>query len=185
MNQFQKLCTKICLSCRFDCCNSFGYTPFLAEYDKLRIKKIIKDDNLFDGNDFNTKKKVCPFLNQKEKTCLLHEYRPLDCRLYPYAFWFERGQLELWLDLKCPMSQCLTQNKRFYKNALQMAKKELVYWSEGEIFGFLISRFNIEKFKKQLGKRKKKYYHPSLKTLKNLKADLKNYGRVKEKEFTI
>lgn len=158
MNKFKKLCNFTCLNCKDDCCR--WYAPFLSEYDKNRIIKFVKKNNLFKGNYFNTKNKLCPYYNKKIKQCLIHPVSPLDCRIYPYSFWFERGKVELWLDLKCRATKKLVSNKKFYKEALSYAKKELINWSEGEIFGYLISDFNIEKFQKQLkriGKRKNNF----------------------------
>ena len=88
----------------------------------------------------------------------MHEYRPMDCQIYPYSFWFEFGKLELWLDPKCQLSKHLVNNKAFYKEAMAIAKKELAHWSEGEIYAYLMSEFDINKFKKQVGKKKMKYF---------------------------
>ena len=157
MNEFKKLSNSVCKSCRADCCKEFEV--FLSEYDKMRIMKINKDRDLFDGNSFNTKNNACPFYDDKKKKCTIHNNKPLDCRIYPYSFWFERGRIELWLDLKCDLSKHLTTDKKFYNEAMMIAKNELVYWSEGEIFAYLISGFDIEKFKRQVrGKKKHNYY---------------------------
>jgi Fe-S-cluster containining protein len=156
-NKFAKLCDDICLQCKVDCCKK--WSPFISEFDKRRIRKVNKSENLFNGNLFNTKDKRCPFYNRKNKHCGIHESRPLDCRIYPYSFWFEMGRIDLWLDLKCPISQHLLQTKKFYNAAMKTAKKELVNWSEGEIYGYLMAGFDIEKFKKLItGKRKSSYY---------------------------
>ena len=157
IKKFKKLCDNICLKCTIDCCKK--WSPFLSEYDKKRIRKINKSENLFDGNLFNTKNKRCPFYNKNKKICKIHEYRPLDCRIYPYSFWFEMGRIDLWLDLKCPISKFLIKNKKFYNQAMTYAKKELINWSEGEIMGYLMAGFDIEKFKKLVrGKKRKDYY---------------------------
>lgn len=153
MNKFKKLCNTVCVNCKIDCCKE--YAPFLSEYDKKRIRKINKNENLFNGNYFNTKDKLCPFYDRKVKKCRIETYKPLDCRIYPYSFWFERGRVELWLDLKCPLTKSLVTNKKFYNQALSIAKKELFYWSEGEIFAYLMSGFEIEKFKKQVQRKKR------------------------------
>jgi Fe-S-cluster containining protein len=155
--EFKKLCDDVCQSCRIDCCKK--WSPFISEYDKKRIRKVINNDKLFDGNLFNTKNKRCPFYNRKNKNCGIHEHRPLDCRIYPYSFWFEMGRIDLWLDLKCPISEKLIKNKKFYNQVMKNAKSELVHWSEGEIIGYLMAGFDIEKFKKLIkGKRKNNYY---------------------------
>ncbi|MFA4833227.1 MAG: YkgJ family cysteine cluster protein [Patescibacteria group bacterium] len=156
-NQFKRLCDKICLECKIDCCKK--WTPFFSEYDKKRLRKINKSENLYDGNLLNTKNKRCPFYDRRKKLCLIHNYRPLDCRLYPYSFWFEMGRIDLWLDLKCSLSKSLIKDKKFYRQAMRYAKSELIYWSEGEIFGYLMAGFDIEKFKRLVrGKRKFHYY---------------------------
>lgn len=144
---------KICLKCKIDCCSKFDYAPFLSEYDKSRIKKTAKKKHLFKGNHFNTKNKFCPFYNKKKKTCIIHKNKPLDCKIYPFSFWFEMGKINLWLDPKCPMTKILADNKQLYNQVLLITKKELRNWSEGEIFGYLISDLNIEKFKEQLNKK--------------------------------
>lgn len=139
---------EVCSSCQIDCCRKFDV--FLSEFDKDRIRKINKDPLLFNGNFFNTEDRKCPFYDTVEKKCTIYEYRPLDCRLYPYAIWFERGQLELWTDPKCALSKHLAEDQRHYEECLELAKKELVYWSEGEVFSYLISEFNIQEFKRQV-----------------------------------
>ena len=156
MNSFRKLCNHICLKCKIDCCKQ--YAPFLSEYDKERIRKINKNKNLFEGNYFNTKNKLCPFYDKNIKECKIHNQKPLDCRIYPYSFWFEVGKVELWFDLKCSATKQFVNNKKFYNEALLIAKEELSYWSEGEIFGYLMSGFDIEKFKRQVKNRKKRKF---------------------------
>lgn len=155
---FVRLCNKACLSCQIDCCRK--WRPFASEYDKKRIRKVNKDENLFNGNLFNTQDKRCPFYDQHKKVCQIHNQRPLDCRIYPYSFWFEMGRLDLWLDLKCPIAKLVVGNKELYKETMSLVKKELAQWSEGEIIGYLLAGFEIEKFKKRvLGKEgKKKFY---------------------------
>lgn len=155
-NKFVRLCDKTCKKCKIDCCAK--WIPFFSEFDKKRIRKINQSENLFEGNRFNTKNKKCPFYNKVEKKCGIHDYRPLDCRIYPYSFWFEMGRLDLWLDLKCPLTKSLIKNKNFYNEAMKTAKKELAHWSEGEIFGYLIADFDIEKFKKQVVKKSRNNY---------------------------
>jgi Fe-S-cluster containining protein len=158
MDDFSKLSNKVCSQCREGCCRR--YEVFLSEYDKTRIRKINKENDLFDGNYFNSRGKYCLFYNNKKRICKIHRYRPLDCRIYPYSFWFERGRVELWLDLKCNLSEHLIKNKEFYDQAMKTAKEELANWSEGEIFAYLFSGFDIDKFKKQVkgrSKKKKKY----------------------------
>lgn len=157
MDDFKKLCHVVCKKCKIDCCKKFDV--FFSEYDKNRVRKINKSKNLFDGNSLNTKGKRCLFYNKKDKSCAIHKYRPLDCRIYPYSFWFERGRIELWLDLKCQLSEHLIANKKYYNQVMRIAKKELIHWSEGEIFAYLMSEFDIKKFREQArGKKKKKYY---------------------------
>ena len=68
------------------------------------------------------------------------------------------GRLELWLDLKCPLSKKIISNKSFYSQVLKIAKRELPHWSEGEIFAYLMGDFNIDKFKKQINKNKQEYF---------------------------
>lgn len=155
--KFKKLCDTVCSECKIDCCKK--WSPFLSEYDKRRIRIINKDETLFDGNSFNTKDKLCPFYDPTKKSCAIHDYRPLDCRIYPFSFWFELGRIDLWLDLKCEISKHLIGSKKFYNQAMSYAKSELVHWSEGEIIGYLMAGFNIEKFKKLVkGKKKNNYY---------------------------
>lgn len=155
MGLVDKKFAEVCLSCKIDCCKSFDV--FLSEFDKKRIRKINKDPLLFDGNFFNTKNRRCPFYDSNKKVCTIYEYRPLDCRLYPYAIWFERSRIELWIDPKCPLSKYLPGEEECYKECMEIAKKELVHWSEGEVFSYLISEFNIREFKKQTKKREDNY----------------------------
>jgi len=156
--KFSKLCNEICLSCKIDCCRKWH--PNISEYDKKRIRKINKSKNLFNGNFFNTPNKKCPFYDKNKKVCQIHNYRPLDCRIYPYSFWFEMGRLDLWLDLKCPISKLVIDNKKLYADTMKTVKKELPYWSEGEIYFYLMAGFDIEKFKKQvIGKKRKNNYY--------------------------
>ena len=150
MKNVDKKFKEVCSSCDIDCCK--GFDVFLSEFDKERIRKINDDPLLFDGNYFNTKNRRCPFYNFQEKKCSIYEYRPLDCRLYPYAIWFERGRIELWTDPKCPLSKHLDKEDEYYEECLEIAKNELIHWSEGEVFSYLISEFNIQEFKRQVKK---------------------------------
>ncbi|TAK96386.1 YkgJ family cysteine cluster protein [Patescibacteria group bacterium] len=156
-NKFARLCDDICANCKIDCC--VKWSPTISEFDKARIRKIEKDENLFDGNLFNTPDNRCPFYNKAKKGCGIHEHRPLDCRIYPYSFWFELGRLDLWLDTKCPIAKKIVADEKFYKSAMETAKSELVHWSEGEIYAYLMASFNIDKFKKEVKGDKKNVFY--------------------------
>lgn len=147
MNLTNKKFAEVCSGCEIDCCKKFDV--FLSEFDKSRIRKINQDPLLFDGNYFNTKNRRCPFYDSNKKICAIYNYRPLDCRLYPYAIWFERGRIELWTDPKCPLSKHLAEEEKYYNECMETAKRELLHWSEGEVFSYLISEFNIQEFKQQ------------------------------------
>ena len=79
-----------CLQCA-NCCKN--YSPRFKQPDIKRIAKRlrIKEGDLVDtylrldeDGDYVVKQSPCPFLAE-DNTCNIYEYRPSDCRRYPYT----------------------------------------------------------------------------------------------------
>ncbi|MFP4022813.1 MAG: YkgJ family cysteine cluster protein [Candidatus Paceibacterota bacterium] len=62
-----------------------------SEFDKERIRGVNQGPLLFDDNYLNTKNRRCPFYNSTKNICAIYDQRPLDRRLYSYAYFRKRN----------------------------------------------------------------------------------------------
>lgn len=97
---------RICSLCGGKCCRT---TIFLtgSEFQFLKERKQIISHNS-DGTIRLGETDVCPFLS--DTGCSLpYELRPLDCRIFPFAFLLKDGKLFIYKNHKCAYADQVTQ----------------------------------------------------------------------------
>ena len=91
MENTKRGCFNICSNCMLDinCCSVFDKinSPVLNKEELIKIREFLKNDNFYDVIDENlfklkVKNNKCIFLNNGK--CTIYNYRPIDCKLYPF-----------------------------------------------------------------------------------------------------
>ena len=91
MHDIQNGCYDVCTNCFTggNCCSSFDRinAPVLNKQELIQLKEVLKSDDFYDVVDDNLYKirlnnNECIFL--KNGRCQVYDYRPLDCKLYPF-----------------------------------------------------------------------------------------------------
>ncbi|MBE6153948.1 MAG: YkgJ family cysteine cluster protein [Firmicutes bacterium] len=91
MQDIQNGCYDICTNCFADgnCCSSFDTinAPVLNKDELMQLIEVLKKDDFYDAVDDNlykirTNNNECIFL--KNGRCSIYNFRPLDCKLYPF-----------------------------------------------------------------------------------------------------
>ena len=120
---------KVCLSC--DGCCRYGqketvWAPFFLYDEILKLtEKNIIPSSLFTHADAAVHKParinlvggagqfICSCFEPAKNTCKIYEYRPLDCRLYPFIIARRGEKVFLTLDEKCPYTKKMEHTKIF------------------------------------------------------------------------
>lgn len=114
----QEACLKCRGCCRFSEENSV-WSPCLLqeEIQDLLDKKIPPASITLDkrihpvpGEDSAF---ICPFLSRQENKCKIYEFRPFECRIYPFLICVRNKKAHLTVDLNCPYVREKLNSKEF------------------------------------------------------------------------
>ena len=155
----------VCKTCNIFCCKIFH--AFVATNEIERIIKKIKEldlDFLKEKCDFfdfkeikykdqflpsrllkKLKDKNCIFLND-EKKCLIHEVKPLDCRIWPITFDYkpEENKLIIYLG-SCPLTSFLPES--WIESTSNQMISELQKFEKDQLISYSISLSSIDDIK--------------------------------------
>jgi len=103
-----KQCKKCC---KFDVDELIDSPTLLPEQSQKIINLFGREKLQTRGNLFQvilekmplSSKWICPFYNQKNAVCMIHEYNIIDCISWPYYLMTFGGKIYLTLSLDCPV----------------------------------------------------------------------------------
>ncbi len=155
----------ICKTCNLFCCQIFN--AFIATNEVERINEKIRKSNLdflknkenfFDFKliDYDSqqlpsrllkknKDNKCIFLNN-DKKCIIHEVKPLDCRIWPITFDYkpEENKLIIYLG-SCPLSSILPES--WVEATINQMVNELRQFDIDQLISYSISLSPIKDLK--------------------------------------
>ncbi|MDD4939311.1 MAG: YkgJ family cysteine cluster protein [Candidatus Omnitrophica bacterium] len=104
----QEFCLKCRGCCRFKKLDS-AWSPCLLEEEiqdlldkKIPPACISANKKLMPIPDPAEEGFICPFLRAEDNRCKIYDFRPFECRLYPFLINLRKGRVVLTLDLNCP-----------------------------------------------------------------------------------
>ena len=118
----------------------YGRSPFVGRIDESRsivsvpIDKVEKEFDLTEGSVASYK---CSFLHQGDNLCLVYNFRPLECQLYPFILLKSEDTIQVNVHLSCPYAQENLGDSTFEENINKLKD----YLSSGEIVKFLFSEY--------------------------------------------
>ena len=107
-----------CLSCQEKCCDSEVVFPlFVTEDEYERLKSSYPEA----VNQFN-KSVPCPFL-KGNKLCIVHEIKPVDCKLFPFDI-VMIGRKFYWIirKINCPIAK----DEESYEKYLKVFEETII-----------------------------------------------------------
>lgn len=107
-----------CLSCQEKCCDSEVVFPlFITEYEYEQLRSSYPDA----VERFN-KSVPCPFLKEN-KLCIVHETKPVDCKLFPFdIIMIERKFYWIVREINCP----IVKNREVYEKYLGVFEETII-----------------------------------------------------------
>ncbi len=107
-----------CLSCQEKCCDSEIVFPLFVtrgEYERLK-------NSYPDAVDQFNKSVPCPFL-KKNKLCIIHEIKPVDCKLFPFDI-VMIDQKFYWIirEINCPIAK----NEEVFEKYLSVFEETII-----------------------------------------------------------
>jgi Fe-S-cluster containining protein len=134
---------EVCQICGQQCCRKtekFGKIA-LSEKDYQKIKEETScKDFVYKVESENgwiylakIKDNNCIFLEENGK-CSIHSIKPLDCRIYPVLFRYQKGDIIFFISDRCPFHEQVP--SEYVKKAKEEAEKELKTWSEKNLIGY-------------------------------------------------
>ena len=101
-----------CITCQSKCCNhDIAHPLFVTDQEMEKIKALYPDK----AEQFN-KVAPCPFLMQ-DGLCMIHEVKPVDCRLFPFDIIRMGGEF-YWIIRKidCKITQDISIAEKYLKD---------------------------------------------------------------------
>jgi Fe-S-cluster containining protein len=107
--------------------------PFEEEYLKIKNNTKIPSEksNCISIKTLGIDNNSCIFY--KNRKCVIQEYKPLECKLYPLIIWEGYKFVNLELDLRCPEATKLKENKEYFKQIIP-ALREFVNFCQKNFF---------------------------------------------------
>lgn len=116
-----------CSKCKPSCCDRFKEAFLLPdEIQKLSDLYDITTRSVGNLTMMSIKEGCC---KDKNNICKFGDNRPLDCKLYPLALCYNKGFLEIYIDINCQQRE-ITNTEEIISEVLPIVKKNKNWFSE-------------------------------------------------------